>query len=116
MGTEAHCPCIDRRSVVSFKTKPFFQFFSGANPDYQSVSGGTPLTRAIMANNLDIVVQLVKAGANLDLVDTKGSNALFTVLSVKVVSVPRDFEQKHIVHALVKGQLETQYLNICQRI
>lgn len=78
----------------------------GANPNSQSLSGGSPLTRAILASNFQIVKQLVEAGADLDLVDTKGSNALFTVFAV-----PREWEQKHIVQALIDGGCTIDYEN-----
>ena len=85
-------------------------FISGAHPNTQSVSGRTPLIQAIAAENLDIVKQLVKAGADLDLADTKGSTPLFSCFSDPRLREDIKSDAKSlIVRALIEGMYCDNY-------
>ena len=66
----------DQNALKSETLNVLISILSGANLDAQSSSGRTPLLEATMNGSFDCAETLVAAGANVDLLDLKGTSVL----------------------------------------
>jgi len=67
-----HVECLTKQDRLIYIVVPFL----GADINLQSSSGRTPLLEAINGGQYNIAEVLIEAGADLDIVDTKGSSVL----------------------------------------